>query len=143
VWQLSQQVWGAAEPTLHELGLTGPLAELMWVLDPAMPRTMGELAHQLRCEPSNVTFLAERLEERGLARRVAREDDRRARVIELTATGRRMRERLVSASLQSTPFARLSAAKRSQLQRLLAELVPEPATATGRMEPPTAASKGD
>ena len=84
----------------RKLGLTpatlGALARL------ERPLTMGEIAEALRCDPSNVTGIADALEERGLGRRRPSERDRRVKVIELTAKGERMRGR-VMAELSEPP----------------------------------------
>jgi DNA-binding MarR family transcriptional regulator len=66
------------------------------------PRTMGEIAELLRCDPSNVTGIVDALEERGLGRRRPSERDRRVKVIELTAKGEKMRGR-VMAELSEPP----------------------------------------
>ena len=54
---------------------------------------MGEIAEELRCDPSNVTGIADALEARGLARRRPSEADRRVKALELTAKGERLRQR--------------------------------------------------
>src|SRR6478672_7025402 len=61
------------------------------------PRTMSEIASFLHCDNSNVTGIVDVLEERGLAGRRSSERDRRVKLIELTAAGRRLRERLIEA----------------------------------------------
>src|SRR3954447_11201828 len=66
------------------------------------PRTMGEIAELLRCDPSNVTGIVDALEERGLGRRRPSERDRRVKVIELSAKGEKMRDR-VMAELSEPP----------------------------------------
>ncbi len=75
----------------RDLGLTpatlGALARL------GEPRTMGEIAELLRCDPSNVTGIADALEARGLARRRPSDADRRVKALELTAKGERLRQR--------------------------------------------------
>ncbi|MFI0354880.1 MarR family winged helix-turn-helix transcriptional regulator [Actinomadura sp. 9N407] len=56
--------------TLAEHELTLPLSDVLWMLDPALPApAMKELAARLHCDPSSVTFLIKRLEERGLVER--------------------------------------------------------------------------
>ncbi len=77
----------------RDLGLTPATLGALARLDEA--RTMGEIAELLRCDPSNVTAIADALEARGLARRRPSESDRRVKAIELTAKGRRMRERVM------------------------------------------------
>ena len=93
------------------LGALGRLAE---------PRTMGEIAALLRCDPSNVTGIADALEARGLARRRPSADDRRVKAIELTAKGQRLRERAMG-ELSEPPewLSGLSAADQRQLLSLL------------------------
>lgn len=59
------------------------------------PRTMGEIATFLHCDPSNVTGIVDNLEEKGLAERRPSPQDRRVKLIELTAAGRRTRGRLI------------------------------------------------
>jgi DNA-binding MarR family transcriptional regulator len=63
------------------------------VMDRLVTRqSMGELADDLACDPSNVTGLIRRLEQRGLVARVADENDRRTKWLSLTAAGMDMRE---------------------------------------------------
>ncbi len=70
-----QQVTGKM---LQEIGLTEALADALWQLDPADgPQSRRSLADRLHCDPSNVTFLVDRLEERGLVERVNDLHDRR------------------------------------------------------------------
>lgn len=61
------------------------------------PRTMGEIADALRCDPSNVTGIVDGLEQRGLALREPSPEDRRVKLIALSAEGRRLRARLTRA----------------------------------------------
>ena len=63
-------------------------------LEPGRPRAMSELAGALRCDNSNVTGIADRLEARGLVERRAGEHDRRVKELHLTAEGAELRERL-------------------------------------------------
>ncbi len=98
----SREAWGLLAGLVYpprfldiarDLGLTpatlGALARL------GEPRTMGEIAELLRCDPSNVTGIADALEGRGLARRRPSQADRRVKAIELTAKGERMRQRAI------------------------------------------------
>ncbi len=71
-----------------------PMATL-WVLDG--PRTMSEVANHLRCDPSNVTGIVDGLEEKGLALREPSPQDRRVKLIALSAEGRKLRARLAKA----------------------------------------------
>jgi DNA-binding MarR family transcriptional regulator len=84
------------------------------------PRTMGEIANVLRCDPSNVTGIVDGLEEKGLALREPSPEDRRAKLIALSAEGRRLRGRLIKA-MEVPPawIEGLSAADREALRDLL------------------------
>jgi len=110
--------------TLVELGLTVPLADALWQLDPARgPASRRELAERLRCDPSNVTFLVDRLEDRGLVSRGHATDDRRIVALSLTPAGRRARERLIGTLARSALFGRLTGAQQRQLAALLGRCV--------------------
>lgn len=95
----------------RDLGLTpatlGALTRL------GEPRTMGEIAELLRCDPSNVTGIADALEARGLARRHPSETDRRVKALGLTAKGQRMRQRAL-AELSEPPDWLRGLSKRDQ-----------------------------
>lgn len=63
------------------------------VMDRLVARhSMGQLAGDLSCDPSNVTGLIRRLEQRGLVARVADEHDRRTKWLSLTPDGVELRE---------------------------------------------------
>lgn len=99
------------------LGLTGPMVRALLLLDEAEP--MHTLAGALRCKSSYVTVLADRLCERGLARRV-RTEDRRVRLLELTEQGRAVRDELQHGLLQTDcSLGRLGASSHGTLAELL------------------------
>jgi DNA-binding MarR family transcriptional regulator len=52
------------------------------------PHTMRALAERLAADPPYVTLIVDDLEERGLVRRMPHPEDRRAKLVELTAAGR-------------------------------------------------------
>ena len=88
------------------------------------PRTMSEVASALQCDNSNVTGIVDSLEEKGLAQRRASEEDRRVKLIELTAAGRRVHARLSKAF--ATPPAwldSLAAADQQALRDILSKAV--------------------
>lgn len=64
--------------------------------------TMGQLAGDLKCDPSNVTGLIRRLELRGLVLREADEADRRTKWLSLTPAGIAARESLVREMFDGT-----------------------------------------
>jgi len=118
--------WSAT--ILAELELTEALGDVLWQLGAvgeAVP--MRDLAGRLQCDPSNVTFLADRLEERGLIERRPDLSDRRVKLLALTTAGMAVRTRIVQAAATRSPLARLSPADQQRLCRLLDKcLQPEP-----------------
>jgi len=118
--------WSAT--ILAELELTEALGDVLWQLGAvgeAVP--MRDLADRLQCDPSNVTFLADRLEERGLIERRPDPSDRRVKLLALTTAGLAVRTRIVQAAATRSPLARLSPADQQRLCRLLDKcLQPEP-----------------
>ncbi|WP_053926807.1 MarR family winged helix-turn-helix transcriptional regulator [Streptomyces chattanoogensis] len=112
--------------TLDRLGLTVPLADALWVLDPAQPApSMKTLAGQLHCDPSSATFLVTRLELQGLTERVPDPADRRSKTVELTDKGALVRGELIEAMVAQSPLAALGpedqAAALQLLRRALAQ----------------------
>jgi len=87
--------------TLDRLGLTPAESRALNSLDPKAGRSMRSLAEEWTCDPSNATWLVDRLERQGLARRVARDRDRRIKAVVLTARGNRIRAELLES--QYTP----------------------------------------
>lgn len=84
------------------------------------PKPMGELAKHLSCDNSNVTWITDRLEERGLVTRTQAEHDRRVRLLVLTAKGQKLREE-IGARLAEPPEAitKLSRADQRKLREIL------------------------
>jgi DNA-binding MarR family transcriptional regulator len=102
----------------RDLGLTP--ATLSTVVRLGEPRTMGEIAEVLRCDPSNVTGIADALEARGLARRRPSEADRRVKALELTARGEKLRQRALGELSEPPDWLRALSAKD---QRALRDLL--------------------
>jgi len=99
-------------PTLAaEFELSTAQCHVLHLMEPERPIPMGRLAEALACDASNVTGLVDRLESRGLIRRLPSAGDRRVKVLELTAAGSRLR---------STLFERMTAPTQS-LDRLSPE----------------------
>ena len=110
--------------TLIELDLTLPLSDVLWQLDPALgPLSRRELAERLRCDPSNVTFLVDRLEERRLVSRARGRSDRRVKAVALTPAGLEVRDRLIATLAESPVFGGLTSAQQRQLAALLQRCV--------------------
>jgi MarR family transcriptional regulator, organic hydroperoxide resistance regulator len=124
---LAAEAWGLLVPLVypprfieiaHKLGVTPPLLGALRLLE--QPQAMGRMAELLRCDPSNVTAIVDALEERGLARRKPSEGDRRVKVVELTAAGRRLRARAVKEMLKAPAWIEaLSPADQRALRDIL------------------------
>lgn len=84
-------------------GLTPPQAMSLLRLNADDPPRLGDLARFLRCDASQVTSAADRLEERGLAERRTAAGDRRVKELVLTPAGRAAQERLRRAFLRPPP----------------------------------------
>ena len=111
--------------TLEALDLTMPLSDALWQLDPARcPMPRRALADRLRCDPSNITFLADRLQQRRLLTRARDDNDRRVQTLTLTPAGIQARQRLIQAIAESSIFSDLTAAEQRQLTNLLHRCVP-------------------
>jgi DNA-binding MarR family transcriptional regulator len=54
----------------------------------AQPQTLRALADELAADPPYVTLMVDHLEERGLVHRLPHPEDRRAKLVKLTAAGR-------------------------------------------------------
>jgi DNA-binding MarR family transcriptional regulator len=109
---------------MTELQLTPSLANALWHLDPQRPwPSMRQLAARLRCDPSTITFIADRLEERNLLTRRVDASNRRVKTLVLTDAGRRTRHRLVAAMATRSPIAQLSPTEQSQLHQLLSKAI--------------------
>jgi DNA-binding MarR family transcriptional regulator len=72
-------------------GLNPGAIKALQSLDPDQPRTMGSLAEAWHCDASNVTWLVDRLEERGLVERRTLPTDRRVKTVVLTDSGKALR----------------------------------------------------
>jgi DNA-binding MarR family transcriptional regulator len=103
-----------------------------WALSPHQARALrvvvtregarlGDLADALRIAPRSATEVADALQERGLVERSPDPTDRRAVLLRATAEGRRVQAEVDAARRADTRdlFARLSAADRAELARLL------------------------
>jgi DNA-binding MarR family transcriptional regulator len=87
---------------LDRLGITPAESRALSSLDPDAGRSMRALADEWKCDPSNATWLVDRLERQRLVRRVSRDGDRRVKEVVLTAKGKRIRTDLVK-SLYTPP----------------------------------------
>lgn len=105
---------------LRDLGLTPGHMKALSLLDPDEPKPMRAMADSLACDASMVTWLVDRLEERGLVERKPSPADRRVKTLVLTPLGIGTRQRLIDAL--SAPPEELLQMDLASLETLRAEL---------------------
>jgi DNA-binding MarR family transcriptional regulator len=116
------ELFGANRPRMldiqAEYGLKPPQFFALQALDEPVP--MSSIATILRCDRSAVTWITDRLEERGYVERRSDDRDRRVKLLALTEEGERVREEIRS-RLATPPEAltRLPATDQRALRDLL------------------------
>ncbi|MCS7479514.1 MarR family winged helix-turn-helix transcriptional regulator [Umezawaea endophytica] len=121
---LTTLVVGMTRDVVEAEGLTESQANLLWLVDPAVePLSLRQLAARLKCDPSNITLLSAKLEEKGLAARASHPADGRVRTLVLTEAGEGVRERLLAGAYERSPFASLGEREQQQLHRLLGKVL--------------------
>src|SRR6476620_10479481 len=110
-WELCMQLFGADRPRMldiqAEYGLKPPQFFALNALDEPAP--MSAIANLLRCDRSAVTWITDRLEERGYVERRADVRDRRVKLLALTEEGWRVREEIrARLATPPEPLLRLS-----------------------------------
>jgi DNA-binding MarR family transcriptional regulator len=121
-WELCMELFGEHRPRMldiqGEYGLKPPQFFALQALDEPVP--MSSVANVLRCDRSAVTWITDRLEERGYVERRADESDRRVKLLALTDEGRRVREEIRERmSAPPEQLERLSRAEQRELRDLL------------------------
>jgi DNA-binding MarR family transcriptional regulator len=121
LFQVADRVRADFANMVGEVGLTPQQARtVLWLEEPS---AMHGLARHLDCDASNVTGLADRLEELGLVERVPGAD-RRVKLLRLTPRGARVRTDMAKrVAAGSTVTANLTTVERKQLMGLLDKLL--------------------
>ncbi|MFF6999137.1 MarR family winged helix-turn-helix transcriptional regulator [Streptomyces sp. NPDC008313] len=111
------------EEAAAEHALTGAQARLLSLLS-LEPLPMRRLAQKLKCEPSNVTGIVDRLEARGLVERRPDPGDRRVKLAAATQEGGRIARSLRdSLDFAREPLAGLTHEERLSLRDLLRRML--------------------
>lgn len=118
---LAQQIADHVRDRAAVLGITAPQATALREM--TGPMTMRELAERMSCEPSNATFVVDKLEKQHLIERRAHPTDRRAKQLVLTPEGTALRERLLELLSQDSPLAGLTREQQDALQDLLQQAI--------------------
>lgn len=124
VTELAQQISVHVRERAATLGLTAAQAIALRELNG--PLTMRELAVRMSCEPSNATFVVDKLENQGLIERRPHPTDRRARQLVLTGKGTGLRQRLMEVLTRDSPLAGLTTGQQAALQDLLKQALIRP-----------------
>jgi DNA-binding MarR family transcriptional regulator len=108
---------------LARRGLTPNDSRALFSLDLEHGRSMRSLADAWKCDPSNATWIVDRLEKLGLAERRAVPHDRRVKLVGLTRKGLRTRSALMQ-EFHRPPdeIAALGAEDLQTLERILSKL---------------------
>lgn len=114
---LARQIGEHVRERAAKLSLTAAQATALREL--TGPMTMSELAERMSCEPSNATFVIDKLENQGLIERHQHPTDRRAKQLVLTPEGTALRERLINLLTQESPLAGLTHQEQNILHDLL------------------------
>lgn len=127
-WQLLMKLFFAQRadlPTVaSEFELSPAQCHVLHLIEPGRQVPMGRLAESLACDASNVTGLVDRLESRGLVRRLPSHEDRRIKVLELTREGLRLRSTVFERMTRPPEsLGRLSAAEQQALVKILKRLL--------------------
>ncbi|GAA3772665.1 MarR family winged helix-turn-helix transcriptional regulator [Micromonospora maritima] len=107
------------DEAIAALGLTPAAARALYELDPDRPLPARDLAEQLGCDRSNVTGLADRLEQAGLVERRTDPADRRQKTLVVTGRGREVRERVGRVMSDSRLLDGLSTTELAALRELV------------------------
>ncbi len=107
-FMLSASITTAQAILLHTVALTTQCAP-------------SDIATAMRLSPSSVSQMIERMAKQGLLERVEAEDDRRRKVLAVTATGRQFLDELKALRIQeyADGVAGLTPATRAQLEQAL------------------------
>lgn len=103
--------------SLAKRGLTPNDSRALFTLSGDEGRTMRSLADAWQCDPSNATWIVDRLEQLGLAERRALPTDRRVKLVALTPRGRRTKAGLLKEFHEPPP--EVAALDREDLELLL------------------------
>jgi DNA-binding MarR family transcriptional regulator len=107
--------------SLAQRGLTPNDSRALFSLSVKEGRTMRALAAAWQCDPSNATWIVDRLESLGLAERRSLADDRRVKLVVLTRRGEKTRTALLKEFHTAPP--ELAALDREDLESLHRVLV--------------------
>ena len=108
---------------LAEFGVPASVAGVLWALARGTePPTMRDVAARLRCDPSTVSLVADKLQSVGLVARQPHPADGRKRTLALTERGHELWEVLTTRLHAAGLFAGLDAEEQRTLLALLTKM---------------------
>ena len=130
VWRLLTEVLQQRKEEFPALaahfGLNPGAMHALLFLDPDEPQSMSSLATAWKCDASNVTWLVDRLEEKGLAERRPHPSDRRIRTVAVTRKGAKVRAEIQARFYEPPDMLRaLSQRDLLTLAKILRKIVPD------------------
>ncbi|MEW2583515.1 MarR family winged helix-turn-helix transcriptional regulator [Streptomyces virginiae] len=118
---LAQRIAEHVRERAATLGLTASQATALREM--SGPMTMRDLAERMSCEPSNTTFVVDKLEKQHLIERHPHPTDRRAKHLVLTPEGTALRGRLLELLHADSPLSGLTPEEQHVLHGLLERAV--------------------
>ncbi|WP_244231367.1 MarR family winged helix-turn-helix transcriptional regulator [Saccharomonospora piscinae] len=119
--QFTQRLDAHVRRVAEQVGLTA--SQVVALRELTGPLTARELASRMSCEPSNATFVIDRLEEQRLVERRPHPTDRRSKQVVLTGDGARLRTVVLDLLGNGSPLITLEPGERESLHALLRKLV--------------------
>jgi DNA-binding MarR family transcriptional regulator len=116
---MATRFYGEYDDAAEAHDLTGVQARLLAVVADG-PVPMNHIAATLKCEPSNITGLVDRLAARGLVTREPSPTDRRVKLVTATPAGAELSAKVwAQLDFAAAPLAALSDGERQTLRDLL------------------------
>ncbi len=135
-WRVGRVLRHSGRDALAQWSLAPSQARALDALASDGPIRLGGLAHHLRIAPRSATEVVDQLEERGLVRREADPNDRRATIVQLTDEGTATAVAIgaVRADQARHVFDQLEPDDRAELTRLLRLLGEQTGAADGHRD---------
>lgn len=106
LYGFTERLRGEHERAAARAGITPAQATVLTMLSTPMP--MRRLAERMGCDPSNITGIVDRLEDKGLVERGADSSDRRVKQISATPAGRKALASFQDELVQTSSITALS-----------------------------------
>ena len=134
LWKAASAVHSYAEKSLSELEMCSSDFAVLEALLHKGPLPVNEIGKKVLLTSGSITVAVDRLETKGLVERRAHGTDRRARIVHLTKSGRKLITRIYAdhaADMEKLAAASLSKSERKTLISLLKKIGYEAASTSG------------